>query len=191
MSEEDDFNWFDDQNLELVYRGEIYAELLQIIHRTALRKINEDTPIHIYIAFNQNQKEIATIQPMFWEINNWYMEERMNYSYHYIHDESLYGRGDTIRKYAEEIHQWIWKNSTHFNQLPMPVGSIQKGVESIGEKFRKWLTKNSNWENKQEMINKIFAEYGYVIYERQDRYSSNTKYISMINKHYEYHIFGD
>ncbi|MBE0343477.1 hypothetical protein E4V51_24620 [Paenibacillus sp. 28ISP30-2] len=160
------------------------------MHRTALRKINEDTPIHIYVAFNQNEKDIATVQPMFWEINNWYMHGKMNYTYNGINDESLYSRGDTIRNFAQEIHQWIWENSTYFNQLPLPVSSIQKGTDSIGEKFRKWLSKNNNWVNKKEMINKVFAQYGYIIYEKQDRYSSNTKYISTINKHYEYQIFG-
>ncbi|KYG93996.1 MULTISPECIES: hypothetical protein [Paenibacillus] len=190
MSEEDDLNWFEDEKLEMVYRGELYAEFLQIVHRTALRKINEDTPIHIYVAFDQNEKNVAAVQPMFWEINSWYMQGKMNYTYHYINDESLYGRGDTIRNFAEDIHHWIWENSTYFNQLPMPVSNIQKGADSIGEKFRKWLSKNNNWINKKEMINKVFAQYGYIIYEQKDRYSSNTKYISTINKHYEYQIFG-
>ncbi|WP_090675898.1 hypothetical protein [Paenibacillus tianmuensis] len=31
------------------------------------------------------------------------------------------------------------------------------------------------------MINKIFAEFGYVIYEKKDRYSANTKYIATEN----------
>jgi DNA polymerase III delta prime subunit len=178
--DDDSFKWFADDRLNLIYKSELYAEVIQIIHRTALRKITEDKPIHIYIAFDDAKDWLELVQPIFWEINNWYADEKIQYSYQYVSDEALWGRGDAIRIFAEEIHKWISNNVTFFNSLPKPISEIDKSSGGVGERFRNWLKKH--WNAQQEMINKIFNEYGYMIYEQKDRYSGKTKYIRSITK---------
>ncbi len=189
------FKWFADDKLDMIYRGEMYAEILQIMHRTALRKIKEDEPIYIYMAFDDAKQWIETIQPIFWEINNWYANEKINCNYHHISDESLYGRGGTIRKFAEQIAGWINNNVTFFNSffnsLPKPLSEIDKGKGGIGSIFRKWLSKNNNWQEKEELINKIFGEFGYVIYENNND-NRKTKWIKKKSKERRKHdIFDD
>lgn len=171
------YNWFSDDKLDMIYRGEMYAEILQIMHRTALRKIKENTPIYIYIAFNA---EVAPVQQIFWEINKWYAADKIQYTYNIVDDESLYGRGDTIRNYAEQISEWIRNNVTFYSSLPKRLGEIDKS-NGTGDRFRKWLSKNHNWDNKEELINKIFHEFGYVIYENRND-SRKTKMIRELSK---------
>lgn len=181
MNDDDNsFNWFADTKLEIIYKCEMYSEILQIIHRTALRKIKEDTPIYVYIAFDDDKEWLQVVQPIFEEINNWYANNKIQCSYNFVSDETLYSRGDTIRNFAELIADWINKNVTFFNSLPRPLSEIDKGKGGVGEKFRNWLKKH--WIDKQEMINKIFNEYGYIIFEKKDRYSDTTKYIKTIKK---------
>lgn len=51
-SEEDGLNWFKDPFIQKIYSEEILSELVQIIHRTNVRRLNEDSdkPVYIYIA---------------------------------------------------------------------------------------------------------------------------------------------
>jgi hypothetical protein len=189
MDEDDDsICWFKDKKLELIYRNEMYAELLQIIHRSALRKIKESTEINVYIAFDDSQGSdiMQFMQPTLSEIDRWYLNEAAHISDHEIHDESKYGRGEVIRGFLTEIDSWINKNETFFTQLPLQLSKIDKSKGGVGERFREWLKKN--WKNRGEMINEIFAEKGYIIYEEGDK---KIKHITTLSKYNDAIIWGD
>jgi hypothetical protein len=184
-------SWFEDKKLELVYRGELYAELLQIIHRTALRKVNEDTPIQIYLTFDDTKNEplLEEEQVLLSEINDWYLNGQAKIEKYTVLDETLYNRGDTIRQFAEKVHQWIEKNTTFFNSLPRKLSEIDP-QQGIGKRFKKWLSKNNNWEIKKDLINRIFAEYGYIIYEDHND-NRGTKMITTIEDYNQKENFKD
>jgi hypothetical protein len=181
-------SWFNDMKLEGIYRGELYAELLQIIHRTALRKIKESTPINVFIAFDDTRNDalLEDTQVVLREVNDWYFKQA-NIKKYRVTDESLYNRGEIIRQFAEDIDKWVKKNTTFFNSLPRKLSHIDPQQET-GERFRKWLTKNNNWENKKDLIDRIFRELNYVIY-TDPKAKRATKMITTL-KDYEDN-FGD
>jgi flavodoxin len=146
--------------LEMIYRGELYAEILQIIHRKALRKIKDKTPIHIYIAFDDSKGDshLRDSQPLVYELNDWYFKN-CNYTWNQLHDDSLYGLEDKLKVFADDISKWISKNITYFNKLPLPLSKIDEGKDGIDEKFRNWLKRN--WNGNEELINKKFADLGF------------------------------
>ncbi|MGB2873820.1 hypothetical protein, partial [Psychrobacillus psychrotolerans] len=55
--ETDDGKWFVDDKLEDIYLGELYSEIMQIIHRTALRNINENAVINVFIAYDEDSED--------------------------------------------------------------------------------------------------------------------------------------
>ncbi|SCW83417.1 hypothetical protein SAMN04487970_106122 [Paenibacillus tianmuensis] len=192
MNDEDDANWFKDNKLELIYCGELQAELLQIMHRTALRKIKSKDEIHVFVAYDDEDmsklKYQKSIPAFSHSMNQIYCANKAVLQADYVVDESQYGRGDKLRNYADLIHHWIHKNITVFNPLPMRISEIDK-PNKLGEKFRDWL--NKHWNEQEELINKIFSEFGYVIYEKKDRYSEKSKYITTIQKNHDRLMFGE
>lgn len=63
---------------------------------------------------------------------------------------------------------------------------IDKSKGGEGERFREWLKKN--WKSRGEMINEIFAEKGYIIYEEGDK---KIKHITTLTKYNDAMIWGD
>lgn len=187
-------NWFQDEKLQSIYSGELFAEICQIIHRTALRKINIDETIDIFIAYDDESDEKIMRKPngartllLSHTLNARYFSEKANIIENYIFDESLYGRGDKVEQFAVEISKWINMNVTIYNDLPRRLSEIDQDG-GLGKRFQIWLKRNWD-EDKQQMINHIFSKYGYVIEERKDQYSENTKYINKLDISYE-ELFG-
>jgi hypothetical protein len=125
------------------------AEILQIIHRTALRKITSNDEIHIFVAYDDEDIDKlmkkpsgATISILSETLNRWYFKEQAHIHSYRVQDESLYKRGETILDFAEQIDRWIKMNVTFFNDLPKPISHIDKGKNGIGEKFRNWLKRS-------------------------------------------------
>ncbi|TPG71149.1 DEAD/DEAH box helicase [Brevibacillus laterosporus] len=182
--ETDNGEWFKDGKLEWIYRGELYSEILQIIHRTALRSIESKEEIHVFIAYDDedisklkhNGQSRTSISE---SINHSYFKKQANIHEYTVPDETLYNRGDKIRDFAERFHRWINKNITTYNQLPKKLSEIDK-ENGLGEEFRKWLSKKQNWKKKREMIDTIFAENGYKIYEKGE---GGTKYITTVDEY--------
>lgn len=187
-------SWFDDEKLQSVYQGEMFAEICQIIHRTALRKLNSKETIDIYVAYDDEDVDKIMSKPdgartllLSESLNSWYFSKQANINSHDIVDESLYGRGDKIRQFAKEIDRWIKLNVTVYNDLPRRISEIDKEGE-LGKKFRNWLKKH--WKDKEGIINQVFGEYGYTVEERKDEYSDKSKYINKMNDAYFEDLFG-
>ncbi len=151
--------WFTDPKVEQIYISEMYAELLQIIHRTALRNILLREKINIYIAFSDfsdSMKYLVDLRKIY--LHNMKIDTKL------LIDGSLYKRNDTINDFASKISDEINRELNRDKDLSIPISNIG-GKNGVGETFRKWLTKNNNWNDKNELINEVFAEYHLEIYE--------------------------
>jgi hypothetical protein len=169
--ESDNGNWFNDEKLERIYRGDLYAELLQIIHRTSLRYINDKSKIIIYIAYDEDSNQFGydgkRIVPVSENLNHNYFNNECTILTHYqISDMSLYGRDKKLDGFLEQIKQATIEHG--LNQDPIPVGKISNT-------FRTYLKKH--WSNQSKEINSFLNEHGFKVIEMKDRYSDNSRYI--------------
>jgi hypothetical protein len=171
-SESTNGDWFKDSKLELIYKHDLYAELLQIIHRTALRKIDEDKPIHIYIAYDEDKEQrydengykVNLISEF---INFYYLNQKAIIKHHTITDMSLYGRDKKIEGFAKQINEKFEQKQTKELRL-----------SEISTTFSKFI--RNNWTGKGDEINEHFGQFNIRIIEKKDRFSSNSKYIVKI-----------
>ncbi len=170
--ERDNSNWFRDEKLEYIYRGELYSELIQIIHRTALRKIDSKEIIYIYIAYNDEViKDIYqtfTVTPISYNLNRMFMKDQMVINKpHKLIDMQSYGRDKIIQQFAEQIK--IKFNENNCDSLR---------ISKVSKSFSKYI--RNHWKDKSYLINEQFKLYGYKIIEHKDRYSDNSKYVIKI-----------
>jgi hypothetical protein len=152
----DNSNWFQDDKLEQVYRGELYAEILQIIHRTALRNINNNDKINIYIAFDDEPNNSHFITTSYESITENINRVHLNNKAvlpdsHKIYDVSLYGRDKKIEAFSKLIK----------NKLKQ---SEQKeiSVSKVGQSFNNYIKKH--WNTQSNVIINELASYGINIY---------------------------
>lgn len=159
----DNGNWFQDDKLERVYQLELYAELLQIIHRTALRKINSNEVINIYLTYNDVRESVShSYISLLESINEMYMNKTAQipsaYKLYSMYD---YGRDKKLDSFIMEIDKIKIDK-------PLPISNVSKS-------FSMYIRKHYN--NKKEIIDNYFNNSGYEIIELKDRYSVNSKYI--------------
>lgn len=154
-NETDKYNWFQDEKLEMVYRSELYAELLQIIHRTALRKINDKEPIYIYMAYDEepdnNRFASFTIEPISLNLTKIFLKGANILPTHYIVDMNLYDRDKKIENFAKMIKEKM-------KQLNKNEMSANKISSSLNDYLRK------HWNKQKEYIINEFLKYGIKIY---------------------------
>jgi hypothetical protein len=170
-SNSDNNDWFNDSKLELMYRHDLYSEILQIIHRTALRKINSNEHIHIYIAYDEDKErynhdgyKVETITDV---LNNYYLQKCVSIEYHTVTDESLYGRDKKIEEFAEIIKGKLG------NQKYAVITA-----NSVSNSFKKYI--HNHWETQQEFIVNELKTYGIEIYIDLDD-KRKTKKLKLIN----------
>lgn len=162
----DNGNWFQDEKLERVYQLELYAELLQIIHRTALRKINSNEIINIYLTYNDVRESASySYVPLLDNLNKMYMDKQAIIAPVY----KLYSMYDYGRD--KKLDSFIGVMDNMDIDKPVPVGEVSQSL-------RKYL--KNHYSNKKELINFYFKNSGYEILEVKDRYSDNSKYIKKI-----------
>lgn len=169
----DNSNWFQDQKLEQVYRGEIYSELLQIIHRTSLRNIDDKNEINIYIAFDDEPANIYSYNnythvPVIENISLHMKQECVIPEDFKIIDMSLYNRDKTLEGFTRQI-TFAFEKSRNSNELR---------IGKINNSFSNYIRKH--WATKSSEINIFLNSYGFKIIEQKDRYSDNSKYVIKI-----------
>jgi hypothetical protein len=154
-NETDKYNWFQDEKLEMVYRSELYAELLQIIHRTALRKIGSKEPIYVYMAYDEEKDDTRfasfTIEPISLNLTKIFLKGANILPIHYIVDMNLYGRDKKIKNFAKMIKE-------RMKQLNKNEMSANKISSSLNDYLRK------HWNKQKEYIINEFLKYGIKIY---------------------------
>lgn len=154
--ETDNGNWFRDNYLEIVYRLDLYSELLQIIHRTALRKINGKDKIYIHIAYNDDKytsfldEDLA--KPILKELNERFFNEDAGIlQTRQLHNEMSYNRKDKLTIYATKIKEKLNHD-----------GTITLTPAKISSSFNNYLKKH--WDDQKDMIIDRLKENGIEIF---------------------------
>jgi hypothetical protein len=166
-TDNNDANWFTDDHLEWIYRGELKAELLQIIHRTALRHIDSNDEIDVYIAYDEGLDRVGAHYPIALNINENYMNGKAIISYHKLIDMSLYGRQSIVTSFATDT---LFMVNSFGLELPCRVGEID-------DKFRIFL--KNHWDKQHNDINYIMNEFSLEIY--IDNHDHNNKKVRFIS----------
>ncbi len=166
-NETDDGKWFVDEKLEQIYLGELYSEIIQIIHRTALRNLNENTEINVFIAYDEDSEDKikyggSMIKKSSSLVNN-YLKQQARISHYKINDMSLYNRSGNLEKHIEIIDEY-YKNG--FGEVP---------ISYISKSFVGYIKKH--YDLKKNEIDKQLLEHGYRITRKKDRYSEKSYYI--------------
>lgn len=158
----DNGNWFQDDILEEIYKQELYAEILQIIHRTALRKIDEYKDVSIYLAYDDSRNSSNyDYKPLVLELRDIYKMENVNISVDKLINTTDYGRDKVLDGYIELI-----------NKMNI-MGEVSVG--KINNSFKNYIKKH--FAEKSDMINNYLSKNGYLIIEKKDRYSPKSRYI--------------
>lgn len=162
----DNGNWFQDEKLERVYQLELYAELLQIIHRTALRKINSNETINIYLTYNDvRESNSYTYAPLLDNLNKMYMDKKAVIAPVY----KLYSMYDYGRD--KKLDGFISVMDGIDIDKPIP-------ISNVSQSFKRYI--QNHYLNKKEILDNYFSNSGYQIIEVKDRFSDNSKYIKKI-----------
>lgn len=167
--ETDDGKWFVDDKLEQIYLGELYSEIIQIIHRTALRKINENTEINVFIAYDEDSedkiKNGGSMMKKSSSLVNNYLKKQAIISHYKINDMSLYNRDKHLEGHIEKINEFFISSNI-----------VEVRLGEISESFRNYIKKH--YDNKKNEIDKQLLEHGYRITRKKDKYSDKSYYIS-------------
>lgn len=170
MNDEDTMNWFQDFRLEKIYKGELMAELLQIMHRTEFRVLDSDKQIDVFVAYDDEDNNG-------FDTTKWSLSEQLNKDYfkgdakivsEVIDNPYLYNRDKKIQEHVEAIRNELSKGN-YDNEVRI------SQIKGVGVKFQNWL--KDHWNNKKEMILNTFEKCNLTIIEKKDRYSETTKYI--------------
>ncbi|HFK1496021.1 hypothetical protein OA45_00725 [Bacillus sp. UMTAT18] len=173
MNDEDTMNWFQDSRLEKIYKGELMAELLQIMHRTELRVIDSDKQIDVFVAYDDEDNNG-------FDTTKWSLSEQLNKDYFngkskilskVIDNPYLHNRDKKIQEYAEAVKHELSKGN-YDNEVRI------SQIKGVGVKFQNWL--KTHWKNKKEMILNTFEKHSLTIIEKKDSYSETTKYIKIL-----------
>lgn len=133
--------WFKDERLQKIYEGAFLSDTLQIIHRTELRNIKEQSEIRIY--FYTHVKD--------WVVKLKEYLDLPDASVHYALADDKYNFLAKSKEYASKTKAFLEKNTDLLNIKAFTAGQIIKG-----EKFKKFI--NSNWSDsfKRNKITEIF-----------------------------------
>lgn len=143
--ERNNTTWFKDSKIQQVYEGTLLAEMLQIVHRSSLRRIKDNSKVNIFIythliGWGKKVKAALLLSETALSI------KIVGDKYKFI---------ENCKRYAESTYQFLCKMSDCFNNPSYSAGEIIKG-----EAFKKFI--NSHWKNsdsKQQLI-EVFEKAG-------------------------------
>lgn len=158
----DNGNWFQDEKLEKVYKQELYAEILQIIHRTALRKIDENKNVNIYLTYDDSRNSSNyNYKPLVLELRDIYEMSNVTIKVEKLINTVDYGRDKILDGYIDLISK--------MNIIgEVPVGKVSLSFKNYIKRY---------FTDRNEIINSYLVKNGYMIIEKKDRYSMNSRYI--------------
>lgn len=158
----DNGNWFQDEKLEKVYKQELYAEILQIIHRTALRKIDENKNVNIYLTYDDSRNSSNyNYKPLVLELRDVYEMNNVIIKAEKLINTVDYGRDKILDGYIDLISK--------MNIIgEVPVGKVSLSFKNYIKRY---------FTDRNEIINSYLVKNGYMIIEKKDRYSMNSRYI--------------
>lgn len=142
-------NWFEDDAVQRLYEEVFMADIVQLIHRCALRNINATTLIHIFLYTNQ-KRWIERLQEHF-RLSNRNMTK-----------VQLKSNGQ--EKYKNECENWAVQSleycKAQLKKTDNPFGVSVFSSKIGGNKFKEWMKRNWNDETKREKIIEVFEEKG-------------------------------
>jgi hypothetical protein len=161
--------WFKQIDTDIFYKNYLLAELLQIIHRTALRKIDEKDQIHVFMAYDETNEG--------WSISNALNIRYFNYKAQTktctVANPYLYNRNEKIEVHASMIKAELDTGKYGWGKYQVKVSKLGQ----IGKDFTKWLNnKNKPWHTQKDSILETFKKYDMTIVEVGGR---NEKYIQV------------
>ena len=145
-------NWFEDKSVQRVYEEMFMADIVQIIHRCALRNINETTPVHIFLYTNQ-KRWVERLQEHFGLPNR------------NVTSVQLRSRGR--EKFINDCEKWA-VNSLEYCKAELKKSDHPFGVSIFssnigGKKFKEWMKCHWKDEIKRGKIIEVFEMKGLAI----------------------------
>ncbi|WP_238653562.1 DEAD/DEAH box helicase family protein [Paenibacillus piscarius] len=145
-------NWFEDDAVQRLYEEVFMADIVQLIHRCALRNINEATPVHIFLYTNQ-KRWVERLQEHFGLPNR------------NVTKVQLKSKGQ--EKFIIDCEKWAVK-SLEYCKAELKVNKSPFGVSVFstaigGDKFKEWLKRHWKDEIKRGNITEVFEKVGVAI----------------------------
>lgn len=155
-TKESNLEWFKDEGLQEIFEGAFLSDTLQIIHRSNLRNIKEESEVRIYFYTHTTD----------WIIKLKDYLELPNASVYYELADDSYNFLAKSKEYATKTKVFLQKNNDVLNTKSFTAGQIIKG-----EQFKKFI--NTNWSNsfKRNKITEIFLGFNIeiIIEEKQGK----------------------
>jgi hypothetical protein len=149
--------WFTQFDADIVYRRYLIAEILQIIHRTALRKIDEKDQISIFMAYDDEMNDGWSISET---INSTYCNSNAKIKTCTVTNPYLFNRNEKAEAHATLIKVEIENRGFGKRQFKL------SELGNVGKDFGKWLNnKNKPWHTQRETILEAFDKHGMTIVE--------------------------
>lgn len=145
-------NWFEDEAVQGLYEEMFMADIVQIIHRCALRNINEATPVHIFLYTNQ-KRWVERLQEHFGLSNRNVTKVQL--------------RSKVQEKFVNDCEKWAMKSLEYcktelkVNDNPLGVSVFSSAIG--GDKFKEWLKRHWKDEIKRVKITEVFEKVGVAI----------------------------
>ncbi|MGN7175048.1 DEAD/DEAH box helicase [Cytobacillus sp. SAFR-174] len=143
--EQDNTGWFKDVQIQELFEKNLLADMLQIIHRTNLRKIKATSLNHVVlythlIGWGAKLQEALDIP-----------KESLRYDI--VGDK--YNFISKCEEFAKKTRSFLEKQGDYFNNNSYTAGQIIKG-----DSFKNFIKKNWDDGYKSEKLNEIFNSYG-------------------------------
>jgi len=122
--------WFKDENLQRIFEGALLSDILQIIHRSSLRNIKEQSEVHIYF---------------YTHLTDWITKlkdylDLPNTSLHYDLADDKYNFLAKSGGFAKKTRIFLEKQAEPFKNQSFSAKQIIKGDD-----FKNFI--NKNWDN--------------------------------------------
>ncbi|CAM4470739.1 DEAD/DEAH box helicase family protein [Paenibacillus typhae] len=140
-------NWFEDEAVQRLYEEVFMADIVQLIHRCALRNINATTPVHIFLYTNQ-KRWIERLQEHFGLPNRNMTKVQLRSN----------GQG----RFMNDCETWAVKSLEYcraeMKRINNPLGVSVYSSTIGGAKFKEWLKRHWSDEMKREKIIEVFEK---------------------------------
>lgn len=157
-------SWFNDRQVQEIFEEVMTADLLQIIHRTNLRNINDETNIQIFIYTNRNEWSTKLRETL--------NLSAANLSYNKL-DDNYYAKFILdCEKWALDTKQYL--KIHHKDTDALLVSTSSTALQIGGRKFKDWLNTNWNIEGRRADMIEIFQNEGIEVFVNQKSYKSFT-----------------
>lgn len=155
----DSNSWFEDDKVENIYKKELISEILQIIHRCALRKIKSNERIDVFIAFDDLVANNRKMSKIFYLLQTYLHNSQDNYFFDVVPNIKSHKMHEKIKEFVDKLEE-ITKNDIQFQYFIKKIPLANLGKEGV--KFNKFILNN---KNKKREIFKELGKYNVFIEE--------------------------